>query len=483
MLAASLETPGAFEVASGCDQPPSGGNGKTFFVDPTRGSKDNDGSEQLPWRTLAEVLDPGNHLIATSAYTRTRDGLGPPAPVNPTGPVKPGDTIVLMSGDHGDVVAKQYVNSDFISVVAGKGQTPLVHSLLLMSSSHWLFRGIKFQGVKPQNEKSGAIVALTGHNWLGPSDNVVMVDDSFSTADNTETWGPDDWVKQPHDLALASGARCTTLADNHIFNVRNAIMLGAGHSLVQGNLIEDMDNDGIDVVTGDVVVRRNRIRNGRHSPSEPLHADGIQGWTLNGATNSNVVIDANWIINVDLAPDNYLQGISIFDGKWDKLTVANNLIINNTWHAISLWGVADALVVNNTIIPVRPDRASWLMIHNSKDKTPSTHVVVRNNIAPVFSVEGQDVQLDHNLAKTVINFNLVGSDPVKIDRGGFGDHNVIDSELFRWFANFNSGKGKFDLRPGPMSPARGTGSPDRAPPDDIEGRPRTPPMDIGAFAR
>jgi hypothetical protein len=310
-----------------------------------------------------------------------------------------------------------------------------------------------------------------------------MVDDSFSTADNTETWGPDDWVNQPHDLAFASGARCTTLADSHIFNVRNAIMLTGGHSLVQGNLIEDMDNDGIDVVTGDVVVRRNRIRNGRHSPSEPLHADGIQGWTLNGATNSNVIIDANWIINVDLAPDNYLQGISIFDGKWDGLTVANNLIINNTWHAISLWGVANALVVNNTIIPVRPDRASWLMIHNSKDKTPSTHVVVRNNIAPVFSVEGQDVQFDHNLAKTVINLNLVGSDPIKIERGGFGDHNIIDSGLFQWFADFNSDKGKFDLRPGPMSPARGAGSPDRAPPDDIEGRPRAPPIDVGAFAR
>ena len=139
---------------------------------------------------------------------------------------------------------------------------------------------------------------------------------------------------------------------------------------------------------------------------------------LNGATNSNVVIDSNWIINLDQSPDNYLQGISIFDGKWDGLTVTNNLVINNTWHGISLYGVTNALVANNTIIPARADRASWLMIHNAKDKTPSLHVVVRNNIAPEFVVEGQDVEFDHNLAEKEFQYRLVGREPIKLKQGG-----------------------------------------------------------------
>jgi hypothetical protein len=484
ILAVSFKTSCALEVAAGCDEPRSGENGKTFFVDPTRGSRDNDGSERLPWRTLAEVLDPANHLVATSAYSRTKDGLGQPEPINPAGPVKPGDTIVLMSGDHGNVNARQYVNSDFISVVAGKGQTPVVRSLLLISSSHWLFRGIKFQGAKQENEKGGTLVSLASHNWLGPSDNMVMADDSFSSVDSTETWAPDDWVNKPYDFAFISGARCTTLTDSHFFNVRNAVMMvGGGHSLVEDNLIEDMGNDGLDVVTSDLVVRRNRIRHGRHSPVEPLHADGIQGWTLNGATNSNVVIDSNWIINVDQSPDNYLQGISIFDGKWDGLTVTNNLVINNTWHAISLYGVTNALVANNTVIPARADRASWLMIHDAKDKTPSLHVVVRNNIAPEFVVEGQDVEFDHNLAEKEFQYRQIGGEAIRLKQGGFGNHNTIHPGLFHWFVDFDPNHETFDLRPSPMSPANGAGAADRAPANDIQGRLRTAPIDIGAFAR
>ena len=79
---ASNSTP-ASGVAQGCDAPRSVEGGRTFFVDPSRGARENDGSEGRPWRTLAEVLDPANHLVATKAYGRTRDGLGPPAPINP----------------------------------------------------------------------------------------------------------------------------------------------------------------------------------------------------------------------------------------------------------------------------------------------------------------------------------------------------------------------------------------------------------------
>ena len=132
LVAISASGAGALEVAAGCDEPRASAHGRTFFVDPTHGDKSNDGSEQKPWRTLAEALDPANKLVSTRSYGRVGDSLGPPAPINPDGPIKPGDTIVLMSGDHGAVNASRYVNSDFISVIAGPGQTPLVRSLRLV---------------------------------------------------------------------------------------------------------------------------------------------------------------------------------------------------------------------------------------------------------------------------------------------------------------------------------------------------------------
>ena len=136
-----------------------------------------------------------------------------------------------------------------------------------------------------------------------------------------------------------------------------------------------MGNDGIDMTASDVVIRGNLIRSGRHTPAEPLHADGIQGWTSKGSTNRNVVVDSNRIINLNPAEDNYLQGISIFDGKWDGLTVTNNLVITNDWNGITLFGVANALVVNNSMIATRPDKyPTWLSIAPAKDKTPSRHV-------------------------------------------------------------------------------------------------------------
>ena len=81
---------------------------------------------------------------------------------------------------------------------------------------------------------------------------------------------------------------------------------------------------------------------GATPPPKPCTPTHIQGWSIGEATNRNVVIDSNSIINLNPADDNILQGISIFDGHWDGLTISNNLVINDAWHAISLWGVENA---------------------------------------------------------------------------------------------------------------------------------------------
>ena len=425
-----------------------------------------------------------SHLVSTRSYGRVGDHLGPPTPINPEGPIKPGDTIVLMSGDHGAVNASRYVNSDFISVIAGPGQTPLVRSLRLLASSHWLFRGVKFQGARPETDKSSPLVGVQSHDWAGPSDNVVFVDNSFSTEDDVRGWTPEDWVNRPYATGFASTARCTTLTNNHFYNLRDAVSIGGDQSLIQGNVIEDMGNDGVDMIASDVVIRGNLIRSGRHTPAEPLHPDGIQGWTSKGSTNRNVVVDSNKIINLNPAEDNYLQGISIFDGKWDGLTVTNNLVITNFWNGITLFGVANALVINNTVIATRPERRpTWLSIAPAKDKTPSQHVLVRNNMATQVLADSADLTFDHNLAARLISFRAADRALVKIVKGGAGDNNNVYPGLFKTFVDFDPNAGKFDLRPGPTSPALRAGADKSAPSIDIDGRLRTTPVDIGAYAR
>ena len=234
LLTLSAAHAASFEVGVGCNKPQAERQGRQFFVDPVRGTRDNDGSAERPWRTLAEVLDPARRLVATQAYRVTPKGPGAPEPINLSGPVRPGDTIVLMSGDHGDVNVSQLVNTEFISVVAGKDQTPLVRSMHLIASSHWLFRGIKFQEARPENETYRPLVWLESHGWQGPSDNIVLVGNSFSTADNAEQWSPVDWVNKPYRTGFSTNARCTSLLDNHFFNLRDAVAIAGDQSFNSG---------------------------------------------------------------------------------------------------------------------------------------------------------------------------------------------------------------------------------------------------------
>jgi len=471
-------------VYPGCDVPRPSERGRTFYIDPVHGSPTNDGSKERPWRTLAEVVDPANHLIATRSYIAGPRDPRPIQPINPSGSIRPGDTLVLMSGDHGAVEMRSDLNDDFIWVVAGPDQTPVIDSMKIYASSHWVFRGVKFQGIRPENDPWGGLIEVVSHNWMGPSDNIVFVGNSFSTADESESWTPEDWVNKPFKTGFGSSGFCTALVDNHFFNVRDAASIGGDRTLAQGNLIERMGNDGIDIAASDLIIRGNVIRDGRNTPTEPLHPDGIQGWTAPGVTNRNVVIEGNKVINVNPSDDNTLQGIDIFDGHWDGVTVVNNVVVTNHWHGIALYGVDDARVINNTVVPAQPDKfPSWIMIHDNKDKTPSRHVVVRNNIAAQLIVDAEDVSFDHNIAQKRISANIGGRAPVELTRGGIGDHNFIDGGVFGYFVDYGSRTGHFDLRPTQFSPAAGAGAADGAPPFDIAGKARTPPIDIGAYAR
>src|SRR3978361_2243236 len=72
---------GAWTAFEGC-APPTNSSGRHFFLDPARGANSNDGSPRHPWPGLQSAL---------AAHDAD---------------IRPGDTLVLMSGDHGDVALK-----------------------------------------------------------------------------------------------------------------------------------------------------------------------------------------------------------------------------------------------------------------------------------------------------------------------------------------------------------------------------------------
>ena len=72
--------------------------------------------------------------------------------------MQPGDEVLLMSGQYGDIsigtYAVQTTNSDFVTIAAAPGQTPTLASLALTATNMWRFQHLSVQSI----EKSRAIV-------------------------------------------------------------------------------------------------------------------------------------------------------------------------------------------------------------------------------------------------------------------------------------------------------------------------------------
>jgi hypothetical protein len=202
--------------------------------------------------------------------------------------------------------------------------------------------------------------------------------------------------------------------------------------------------------------------------------DGIQGWNWNnrpGLLNVDVVIDGNRIITQtrpDLVlPAGTLQGITVFDGRWDGFQVFNNLVVATAWHGITIAGAKNLSIVNNTLANISPEprRTSWIKFAAYKNDPADTvyNVIMRNNVAPFQGTDRRDMAYGN----VAIDHNLILKNP-----GEYEDN----------FVKFDPEKFAFDLHPTKRSDARGEGSSEGAPATDIEGNPRKAPIDIGAFA-
>jgi hypothetical protein len=460
-------------ASADCDAPRTKAGARVFHIDPAHGASDGDGSSQRPWRSLVEVLDPARGLIATRRL-RKRDG-GFVAEPSGAGPVRPGDVLELAGGDYGDIRLTGYANSETIAIAAAPGQKPVLHGLWIAGASHWLLRGLTFSAAAGEGGPPNAIVEVDNHDSLGPSDHVAFIGNAFFTRARVDDWRPSDWVTRPKTYGLVTQARCSLLRGNVFYNLRNGLGLGGDESLIEDNVVHDFGNDALDFYASGLVIRHNRIFASRHSPAEPMHPDAIQGWTRRGQTNRDVIIDGNVIANLNPAEDNDMQGISIFDGSWDGVTVENNAVATNAWHGIALYGVKNALVLNNTLAATRPGRKdSWILIHDSADHAVRGGAMVRNNIAPAIIVEASDVTLDHNLTAKPIRLQ---KDARAQESGG---ENV--APLAPQFLHFDPAAGAADLHLAADSAAIGAGA-EGAPDHDAEGRKRVAPFDLGAYAR
>jgi hypothetical protein len=373
-----------------------------FYVDPVHGSSAGDGSASRPWRTIQEVIDAG--LVESQQWDKLPyTAQSVLVARNAGAPVRAGDTIYLRSGFHGGLLIDKYYNPGPITIAAEEGHTPRLSSVHIRSGSNWTIRGLSVSAEFGEVYERHTLVHLESHGWGGPVHDVVVEQCAIRSVADAAAWTADDWDRLSCNGVQADGARMT-IRDNRLLNVNFGISVGAGDSLVAGNLVENFAGDGLRGLGDHCTFEYNTVKNCYKVNAN--HDDGFQSWSTgpDGVGSGEVVgivLRGNTIINYEDPNQPYrgtLQGIGCFDGTFVDWVVENNVVITDHWHGITLLGARNCLVINNTVLDLNESSPGppWISIGKHKNGTAPVNCIVRNNLATDFS-DAAGVLEEHNL--------------------------------------------------------------------------------------
>jgi hypothetical protein len=488
------------------------------------------GSQASPWNSLSGVLSAGwsanvtvpgysrallssvpyNHAFNGQCCAAIADQLGNP-------PVQPGDALMLMSGNYGDISIgnfnKPTTNSDFVTVEAAPGQTPVFSTLLLNRTNKWVFNAIKVQSLMGTNGNTQALVGLTDQGAAYPTTDIILENMQISSADSTAGWSKAQWIAQARWGFVASGlagngtngepnTRCISLAGSHIQNVRFGALLAANNLLFTNNVIDHFGDDALDYAANNLAITHNTIHDNLDL-GDGNHEDAMQG--QNGplapgaALNyfSNILIDSNLVVrqtDPQLAFPQYLQGIDAFDEDWTNVTVTNNVVITSACNAISYGSIHNSLIANNTVLndglfPV-PGCIAAINVGGKTHEGPlSTNTIVRNNLTSQLNIDTRNTGVvpEHNVVLCCgpgpfITWYVNGVVQFLSQPGTYMNGNIIDTEGAKGeFVNFNPATLTYTVLLKSSAQAIGAGVAG-APTTDIAGVTRKAPYAAGAYS-
>jgi hypothetical protein len=506
LVAAQAGSAFAAEVYPGCAVPPTTFN-HIWYIDPVSGKTAAEGglgTRAAPWNSLQAVfsVEPGYTapLLSTAAFKR-RDPASPGA-----GPIEPGDEILLMSGNYGDVSTSDWnvglKNPAFVTIAAAPGQTPVLSFLGAVASSYLAFSGIKIEGTADSSPLHGRFPLIQVGPWRSQTgSNLVFTNMRLTSADDTSGWTLADWRAKRRIGGIFAGggaaAPCVSVTNSHISNVQFGAAVGANNMLFSGNEVDGFGDDGLDYNASNLLITKNYIHD-NHDLGDGAHPDGMQGYP---GKYSNVVIDSNRVIrqtDPNLPFPNLLQGIDAFDGDWENLQVTNNVVVTSDCWGIGYASVHHGRIINNTVLSdeMRPTPGNCRPLITVGDRThqgqSSNDVIVRNNISHGLLIYDLDpnMAMDHNVCVAIAGacqiLNVLASGETNW-RGRnpamYVGHNLIDRRgAESQFVNFDPAKFVFDLRLKAGASAIGAGNPAEAPATDITGAARGNPVDAGAYS-
>jgi hypothetical protein len=510
----------AAEVYSGCATPPSTFR-HVWYFDPVHGktkAAGGNGSQTSPWNNLEALVQAQTGytypLLTTAAYPHA-PAAGQPVTVAPgpnAGPIAPGDEILLMSGNYGNLWLNVYnteiANSDFVTIAAAPGETPVLTSIFVAGTNYWAFNGLKVQSLQGVAIGGYWLVDIDDFSPTYPTSNIVLENMTISSQDNVAGWSQAQWVANArsglfvHTTPGTTATKCIVLAGSHITNVRNGAGIAAPQVLFTNNQLDHFGDDGLDYAESNLAITHNSVHDNLNI-GDGNHEDAMQGqagFLAPGATVnyfSNVLIDSNLIIrqtDPHLAFPQYLQGIDAFDADWTNVTVTNNVVITSSCYGINFGSIHNSLIADNTVVEdglfSTPGCIAAIDVGGSTHEgRVSTNTVVRNNLTSQLNVDTRDsgVAPDHNVAMCCgpgpeMSWYVNGVVQYMTKAGTYANGNIIDTGGAKAeFVNFNPAALTYTVLLKSGAQAIGAGAAAGVPTIDILGVKRTSPYTVGAY--
>ncbi|WP_269538023.1 right-handed parallel beta-helix repeat-containing protein [Cerasicoccus fimbriatus] len=360
----------------------------TFYLDPVSGSMSGDGSQQDPWGSLEDVFS--SALIESQKPASYPYSEGAPLVArNPGAPVQPGDTLILMSGDHGTIDILAWYNETPITIEAAPNETPVLGSWRLRGGKNWVLRGLTISPDVYDGTGQTNLLGIESHGWQGPASECVIDRCEIFSVDDSSLWSAEDWASAESGVYI-SGNDCI-IQNCNIRNVRFGIVVYGDDCLIEYCEINGFSGDALRGLGDFGTYQYNLIMNSYDVDWN--HDDAFQSWGNNGngpgsGTVEGVVIRGNVILQTDDPNRQFngpLQGIGCFDGNYDGWLIENNLIIIDQWHAIALGSPTECIIRNNTIVDLEEGGASpWINIGVAGSGVTPEGNIVANNIACSF---------------------------------------------------------------------------------------------------
>ena len=294
--------------------------------------------------------------------------------------------IHLLPGDHGKPT---FAGLSDLTIYGAAGA--VVGRTYVIGDKNITFRGNKFSGLKNGD-----------NNWKnslffsdGGSSNIHVENSSIAATDDTSKWSDADWLNLPYGQLVYSNASGSTFTNNEMFNAFTIMSINGDDWIVARNRMHDFVNDGMDFRGSNILIKDNQIYDSHDLPTNPMHADGIQGMAAlpnmkQPYTNVSII---NNHIDAGTKTKSPMQGLSAFDGKWANVIIKGNYVRPRAYHGITWSGVTGIVIDGNTVDQFRDARGNpivhypelpqpWINVSSAKDKTPSTDLTIGQNITP-----------------------------------------------------------------------------------------------------